>query len=485
MPVSRHTKRIKKDTSSNVEDDAWEDVDEEQEMQSLDARQEMELFDEDDIFLTSQTQGIPINYSRTPTPRKRRHKKEFVASPGPPRKTCTPPVQSPSLTPTPSLTPLVTKKDVLDGGAFVGWYFLDVFRRAIMLLRIPLSALLFLWMLAFLIGLMSHSIRAAFRPLCFIPGLGSSSLCRPHGAAPTQSAPRWADFPSLVDMQSATVDQLLDETSSGSALALQIKKAEMATTDLVTLVGVSELRSRDILSDALRTFVDDARTTGRSLNKLSSKVSGAVDGIMAVNDYALLTIEGAHQKPAPPIWGSLIPWKSSTSKTAIILDAFEDSMNYLSFTLQRLVVEFELSMRNLDNLEEKLSVLHEMVTREDVSLSSAKSELLSELWTILGGNRRKLRGYENHLGLLKGLGQYRKQALMHVVSALQALTQMSEDIENLRERLAAPELTGSRIPVEVHIKSIQSGLERIKEGRAKAKEKETDAVRRILGSDAA
>jgi hypothetical protein len=79
-------------------------------------------------------------------------------------------------------------------------------------------------------------------------------------------------------VQSATFEQLLDESSSGSVLALKIKKAEMATTDLVTLVRVSDLRSRDMLGDALRQFVDDARLAGRALNKLNSKVAGAVDG---------------------------------------------------------------------------------------------------------------------------------------------------------------------------------------------------------------
>jgi hypothetical protein len=59
---------------------------------------------------------------------------------------------------------------------------------------------------------------------------------------------------------------------------LEIKKAEMATTDLVTLVRVSDLKSRDMLADLLARFVDDAKKTGRGLQKLSSKVGGAVDG---------------------------------------------------------------------------------------------------------------------------------------------------------------------------------------------------------------
>jgi hypothetical protein len=202
---------------------------------------------------------------------------------------------------------------------------------------------------------------------------------------------------------------------------------------------------------------------------------------MAVNDYALKTIEAAQTESPPSFLGQLVPW--TKPKTDLVLSTFEDSMNYLSFTIQGLVLEFELNLQNLNKLEEQLSVLHELVSREDTSISSAKSDLLGELWTKVGGNRRKLRGYEHHLQLLKGLTEYRKQALVHVVSALQTLTQMSEDIENLRERVAAPELTGSRIPVEVHIRSIQNGLDRVKEGRSKAKVKESEALKRIMDAE--
>ncbi|KZP23892.1 hypothetical protein FIBSPDRAFT_889400, partial [Athelia psychrophila] len=108
------------------------------------------------------------------------------------------------------------------------------------------------------------------------------------------------------------------------------------------------------------------------------------------------------------------------------------------------------------------------------------SELLAALWTKLGGNRRELQGHGDHRALLKGLGDYRRRALVHVVAALTTLQAMSEDMEDMRERVAAPELVGSRVPVEVHIRSIRSGLERLKEGRVKAKEREEEAIRKIL-----
>ena len=157
-------------------------------------------------------------------------------------------------------------------------------------------------------------------------------------------------------------------------------------------------------------------------------------------------------------------------------------MNTLSANMRRLVLEAEVSISDLNSLEEHLKSIHEIVSREDTSLSAARGELLAQLWTILGGNRDELKGMNEHLALLKGLGGYRDRALAHVVAALQMLERMAEDMEELRERVAAPELVGDAIPIEVHMKSLKGGLERLKERRTGAKQLEEQIVNRILGS---
>ena len=48
--------------------------------------------------------------------------------------------------------------------------------------------------------------------------------------------------------------------------------------------------------------------------------------------------------------------------------------------------------------------------------------------------------------------------------------------------MATPEISGGEIPLEVHVRSIRSGIERLSEGRLKAKEREADVVR-VLGVD--
>lgn len=201
--------------------------------------------------------------------------------------------------------------------------------------------------------------------------------------------------------------------------------------------------------------------------------------IIAVNDYARTTIE-EHGK-SKSILGKLNPFSFAFMGQDIVVRTFTDAMSVHITQVQRIIVDAEVNMMNLDRLDEMLITLHDMVSRENGNISAAKDELLAELWTILGGNKRKLRGMEGHLYLLRHIGEYRTHAMAHVVAAVQTLTAMSEDMEDLRERVSAPELIGAKIPAEVHIKAISASVERLQTGRASAQKREEEMYKKITG----
>lgn len=202
--------------------------------------------------------------------------------------------------------------------------------------------------------------------------------------------------------------------------------------------------------------------------------------IMAVNDYAIHAIEAAREK-SPSGLSLLWPFNSHSTTQGVVLKTFDEAMSVLSAQTERTILEAELNLGHLARLEQHLLTIQEIVSREDASLTVAQEDLLSDLWTKLGGNQRERRGFERHLALLKNVGAYRSRALAHVAAALQTLQAMSADMEELRERVAAPEIVGDRIPVEVHMKSIRAGIERLREGRSKAKEREATVLKSILG----
>ncbi|KAJ7462499.1 hypothetical protein FB451DRAFT_1043666 [Mycena latifolia] len=354
-------------------------------------------------------------------------------------------------------------------------YILVISRNVWQLLRKPLSFLLCMWLLAWLSGQMSVTTKSTFSPFCFFPGISRAPFCSPdprdveaHGSLSTPS-PRWVDFPALMAIQHNTMEQLLEENSLGSALALHIKKAKMATRDLTTLVRYSNLKSRDELAVHLEQFGKEAESTSNSLTILSSKVYGEMDSIMKVNEYGLRSIQAAPSPSDSSIPHYLNPWPATSSPS--VTQSFETSMRYLSQAIRRLVVEFEINIRQLDTLGRELVALHEMVAGEGI-IDSAIFEVLGQLWMVLGANIRQSSTYECNLQLLMNVNEYRKQALAHVVIALQKLRQMGGDIEDLRQRVSEPKVIGAWIPAEVHIRSIQSSLERLKESQAQAQVRE-------------
>ncbi|KAF4596567.1 hypothetical protein EYR40_007736 [Pleurotus pulmonarius] len=377
---------------------------------------------------------------------------------------------------------------MLDFTSFGVKYIFDVVRRAVWFMKFPISFLLFVWMLAFVTVKVQDTLRAALSPACFIPGISNLRLCRPEEPRPegAPKPPRRADYPAMVDMQSRSFEELLDQSvfMGGGGLSLNIKKAEIASRDLLTLIKYSDMKSKDVLLEMMDSFILDAQSAGRSLNKLNAKIGGAVDSITSVNNYALRVIEEA-QANAPSAFSlkGIIPWSSKPDTQAVVTATFTQAMELLSTHLRRLILEAEISHASLEKLEERLSTLHEIVTREDVALAASRAELFADLWTVLGGNRDKVDQHDNNLALLKNLGGYRNKALSLVVSALHTLRGLSEEIENLRERVSEPELIGSAIPVEVHMESIKAGLGRLQEGRLKAKEREAYVLRQIMGEE--
>ncbi|KAL5486109.1 hypothetical protein ACEPAI_7153 [Sanghuangporus weigelae] len=436
--------------------------------------------------------------SASNTPRRRRvapratTRTVFVASSGiSPRKqaarprTEKPKVEKPSREPPP---PLVTKDEIHSaltrGTRSSASYIFDVTASFFSLIKRFLAFFLFIWVVALIINALSASIRSVLSPVCSIPIISNSPLCKwqSYGIESTKE-PQHAEYPQLVEIQSKTFEQLLDETVGSTSLALDIKKAEMATHDLVTVVRMSNLRSRDYLAEALVSFSDDARETARGLQKLNAKISGSVDNILAISDFALQTIEGGKAESSS-VMKYIWPFGSNGSSKELLASTFSQSLSVLSASLERLILSAEASLDSLNKLEEQLGTIHGIVAREDNTLSVENAELLAALWTRLGGNRAKVVRFASNLQLLKELSGYRAQALARVVAALQALQDLSANMEELRERAATPELSGDEIPVGVHARAIRSGVQRLNEGRLRAKQLEEEAVNRVLGLDA-
>lgn len=173
---------------------------------------------------------------------------------------------------------------------FAGRYTIKLAINTLLYLHKPLSLFLCFYFLTLMAGYISQSLYQTISPICVFPGFSNFSVCRhvcqlsEESVAPKQSvfsensiASRSADFSALMDVQTASFEQLLQELAGGSGISLEIKKAEMAVADLVVSIRASDLKARDSLARTLSGFVFDSKKTARGLQRLTSKVGGAVD----------------------------------------------------------------------------------------------------------------------------------------------------------------------------------------------------------------
>jgi hypothetical protein len=167
----------------------------------------------------------------------------------------------------------------------------------------------------------------------------------------------------------------------------------------------------------------------------------------------------------------------------IVLDSFANAMDTTALEIEKLILEAEVQHMHLLSLESDLAVIHQIAQNEDSSIITSEAEMLGQLWSKLGGNKRELRSFKTKLRTLRQLDTYRKKALVHIVTALHALRELSDDLEELRGRVQVPEITSSRIPVHVHLASICHGMERLQMGRIRAERRKEEAFKEFRTSE--
>lgn len=134
---------------------------------------------------------------------------------------------------------------------------LDISQTAACWLRLLLSALLTAWIIWSLLCSVAvgyaEAIHAAIIPLCDLPVVGHII---PGCLSPLASMPLTvADFPSLVDSQSSSLELLLEESIGTASVSWDYKKAEIVSCDLIALIRISNLASHEYLANAIEEFV--------------------------------------------------------------------------------------------------------------------------------------------------------------------------------------------------------------------------------------
>ncbi|KAF7871637.1 hypothetical protein EAF04_003744 [Stromatinia cepivora] len=371
-------------------------------------------------------------------------------------------------------------------------WILEILKGALRLLRTPLSYLLAICILyGFSLvarSLITTSIYASLSPICLLPGSSLLNLpfCSTDNGGPVNRAKVPVEFEQVMMVQSQFED-ILKESAGGVSLPLDMKRGESFLRDLRQLVRYSQLRSRNELVLEFDGFIDTAKIASWDLTKFNSHVGRAVDSVISITRWTSRVLDGIQERETSRgLIGAFVndkilaPFQPIKFSERLILDQYVEHTRAVEEEISRLVVEAQALLMVLNNLEDRLEIIHGITVRDGVQVQASKDETLSELWAWLGGHRGKINKLNGQLNLLKDIGDRRKIALAHVSGTLIKLQQIGSGLEDLRERVAAPELLRDRIdiPLSVHIEHIQQGINRLEEQKLITQNSKDDIMER-------
>ncbi|KAL8793271.1 MAG: hypothetical protein Q9195_004131 [Heterodermia aff. obscurata] len=370
----------------------------------------------------------------------------------------------------------------------VGWSY-DVAGKTFNTLKTPIALLIavyiLLGMFVLLRNLLTSSVYSALSPVCRIPGssLLNLPMCKTNLPSNHEGDEGLnVHFDELMTVQSKFED-VLEASAGGVSLPLDMKRGETSIRDLRTVVRHSSLHSKNELVLEFDGFIETARIASWDLQKFNSHLGHSVDKVLATARWTRrvledISIHDASQGAIAAFVNSkiLAPFQPLTFTEPALVSQYIQHSRTVEDEINLLVQEAQALLSVLLNLEDRLDLIHDIAVRDDVKAQGSKEEVLSELWTHLGGNSKKLGKLDSQLKLLKQVNTYRQSALAHVSGTLVKLQAMSHDLEDLRERMGGVEM----VPLSVHIENVEMGIERLERGRTKAKELESDTMRKNL-----
>lgn len=374
-------------------------------------------------------------------------------------------------------------------------WLVDVLGGALHLLKTPISYAIAIYLIfgcmILLRNLLTSSIYSALSPVCRIPGSSFLNLdmCKSpalikHGVDDVPPV----EFDQLMSVQSKWED-VMKGTATSVSLPRDMKNTEASIRDLKTVVSYSRLRSKNELGNEFDGFIQTARMASYDLQQFHSHVGRGVDNILATARWTMRALDdvAAREKSqgALAVFASkvLSPFQPVKFSEDAILDQYIQYTHSIEREIARLLEEAQALLQILQNLEDRLDVIHGITIREGTHVQGSKDEVLAELWTMLGGNKTKLGKFEADLRLLKQVNHYRKNAFQHVAGTILKLQSMGGELESLRDRVGDAELSrdmGRDVPLRVHIENVQLGLERLESGRSEARSLEENYLKGIL-----
>ncbi|TGJ88271.1 hypothetical protein E0Z10_g445 [Xylaria hypoxylon] len=337
----------------------------------------------------------------------------------------------------------------------------------------------------------THSVSASLQPICRIPGapLFNFPFCSDDSIiqGSTERA-QPLEFDELMNAQSQ-FEQVLEDSARGVSLPMEMKMTESSVRDLRTVVKYSDLPAREELVYEFDGYIESVRQIVDDLQSFNTHVGGAVDSVISINrwtsryiDSIAINREASNSLISRGFEWVFSPFQLAAFDERMILEKYIEHTAFVSDKIQTLILEAQATLRLLSQADDHLQRINEFVVRRGKDVKQKRSEVLWDLWTLIGANNGRLNKLSAQLSLLRQVETQRTSAVKQLMGLVHDLGDIQTKLGDLRERVAAPELLAdtASIPLSVHIETINAGVERLEAARIRIRAEENERVKQAL-----
>jgi hypothetical protein len=331
----------------------------------------------------------------------------------------------------------------------------------------------------------------SFDSISEIPSVSNFQLGFFETDKSSRSATSFIDFTSLMQVQSG-FENVLDKSAYGLSMPLELKRSEIATRSLRSLLKENEIASREDFIMELNAYIEKVGQTSGNLQTFYIHVGSTVDSVININRWTLRHLNSLSMEPEAPSLPPAVAWivrplslfKSSeqAGNDRALLDKYSEHINLVQDRLDKIIEEGKALSLLLHRGQAHLGAINDQAQHLSSAEKTKPKSFISAIWSYIGSLMEEERNFDEQITLLREVDVQYTNAISHLSSLLDELKDIRLYLGDLLKRNDEPSVAWgeearaqTQTTLSEQYEIIKNAVERLEQARKRAGAGESEA----------